>query len=218
MMLAGEASRPARADGSTTLEAFWEVWLPDAEGRLAEGTVADYTYLWGRRVRPQFGELEMRDITPRAVSQWKASMSREGVGRETIRKSMILLQAMLTVAIEWGEATENPVSLVRKPRQGRQRAIEVVPPKQVERVRARMSEDGDLLSKTLTVVLAYAGLRPAEALGLELSMCAETRCSSSRPSRAASSRSRRRAGFTGRSTSSKLFATTSTSGSAPAGF
>jgi len=32
---------------------------------------------------------------------------------------------MLTIAIELGEASENPVNLVRKPEQGRQRAIEV---------------------------------------------------------------------------------------------
>ena len=31
-----------------------------------------------------------------------------------------------------------------------------------------MSADGDLLAKTITVVLAYSGLRPAESLGLEL--------------------------------------------------
>jgi integrase len=168
MVLTGEAGAPASSDGSTTLEAFWEVWLPDAKGRLAENTVADYEYFWKRRVKPRFGELAMRDITPRAVSQWKASMNAEGVGRETIRKSMILVQAMLTVAIEWGEASHNPVSLVRKPRQGRQHAIEVIKPKEVERVRAHMAAQGDLLSKTLTVVLAYSGLRPAEALGLEL--------------------------------------------------
>ena len=49
----------------------------------------------------------MKDITPRAVSQGKAAISAKGVGRETVRKSMILLQAMLTVVIEWGEASEN---------------------------------------------------------------------------------------------------------------
>ena len=38
--------------------------------------------------------------------------------------AMVLLQAMFTLAIEWGEAQANPVSVVRKPRQGRQRAIE----------------------------------------------------------------------------------------------
>jgi integrase len=168
MVLAGEVERPGHPDGSTTLEAFWQVWLPDAKGRLAEGTIYDYEYLWQRRVRPRFGELPMREITPRAVSQWKASMSAEGIGRETIRKSMMLLQAVLTVAIEWGEATDNAVSLVRKPRQGRQRAIEVIKPKDVERMRLLTTTKGDLLSKTLIVVLAYSGLRPAEALGLEL--------------------------------------------------
>lgn len=167
MVVEGSAQRPGAVDGSTTLEAFWPVWLADARERLAEGTVEDYVYFWRRRVAPRFGDHELRDITPRAVSQWRATMSAEGVGRESIRKAMILLQAMLSIAIEWGEASENPVRLVRKPKQGRQRAIEVMGPGTVERLRATMQAAGDPLSATLTVLLAYSGMRPAEALALE---------------------------------------------------
>jgi integrase len=80
---------------------------------------------------------------------------------------MVLLQAMFTLAIEWGEAQTNPVSVVRKPRQGRQRAIEPLAPEDIERLRAVLLHDGDHRSATLVSVLAYAGLRPGEALGLE---------------------------------------------------
>jgi integrase len=167
MVVENGAQRPGAVDGSTTLEAFWPVWLADARERLAEGTVEDYVYFWRRRVAPRFGEHELRAITPRAVSQWRATMAADGVGRESIRKAMILLQAMLSIAIEWGEASENPVRLVRKPKQPRQRAIEVMEPGTVERLRAAMQAAGDPLSATLTVLLAYSGLRPAEALALE---------------------------------------------------
>jgi len=74
---------------------------------------------------------------------------------------------MFTLAIEWGEAQANPVSVVRKPRQGRQRAIEPLAPEDVERLRAVLLDDSDHRSATLVSVLAYAGLRPGEALGLE---------------------------------------------------
>ncbi len=80
---------------------------------------------------------------------------------------MVTLQAMFTVAIEWGEARTNPVSVVRKPRQGRRRAVEPIPPEGVERLRAELLELGDARSATLVSVLAYAGLRPGEALALE---------------------------------------------------
>lgn len=80
---------------------------------------------------------------------------------------MVLLQAILGIAIEWGEAVDNPVRLVRKPKQGRKRAIEVVEPLVVERLRVGMQADGDALSATLTTLLAYSGLRPGEALALE---------------------------------------------------
>jgi len=80
---------------------------------------------------------------------------------------MVLLQAMFTLAIEWGEAHANPVSVVRKPRQGRRRAIEPLAPEHIERLRAVLLDYGDHRSATLVSVLAYAGLRPGEALGLE---------------------------------------------------
>ncbi len=166
MVVEGDAQRPGAADGSTTLEAFWPVWLADAEQRLAEGTIETHKYYWQRRVAPRFGDHQLRDITPRAVSQWRATMAAEGVGRESIRKAMILLQAMLSIAIEWGEATDNPVRVVRKPKQGRQRAVEVLEPRIVERLRSAMWAT-DPLSATLTVLLAYSGMRPAEALALE---------------------------------------------------
>jgi integrase len=94
-------------------------------------------------------------------------MQKAGVGREAIRKAMVLLQAMFTLAVEWGEINTNPVSLVCKPRQGRQRAIEVLDPKVVEMVRSWLLARGEVFDATLVNVLAYAGVRPGEALTLE---------------------------------------------------
>jgi integrase len=118
-------------------------------------------------VQPRFGSWRLDAITPRAVSLWRADLQKAGVGRESVRKAMVLLQAMFALAVEWGEITTNPVSLVRKPRQGRQRAIEVLDPKVVELVRSWMLARGDIFDATLVSVLAYAGVRPGEALALE---------------------------------------------------
>lgn len=106
-------------------------------------------------------------MKPRLISQWRSEMLAADTGPEMIRRAMMVLQARYTVAIEWGEATANPVSAVRKPRQGRRRAVAPLTPDQVERLRHQIGRDGDLRAQTIVSVLAYAGLRPGEALGLE---------------------------------------------------
>jgi integrase len=159
---------PATIDASgSTLAEFWPLYRADAEGRLARSTLHEYERLWNRRLQPRFGHLALDAIRPRMVSEWRAELLAAGVGTEAVRYAMVLLQAMFTLAIEWGEAQANPVSVVRKPRQGRQRAIEPLTPEDIERLRTILLDDGDHRSATLVSVLAYAGLRPGEAVGLE---------------------------------------------------
>src|SRR3954447_19263164 len=87
-------------------------------------------------LEPRFGSFALDAIKPRMVSEWRAELVAEKTGPEAIRRAMTLLQAMYTVAIEWGEASANPVSVVRKPKQGRRRAVQPITPDGVERLRA----------------------------------------------------------------------------------
>ncbi|HEV7751799.1 MAG TPA: tyrosine-type recombinase/integrase [Baekduia sp.] len=152
---------------SMTLADFWPTYHADACSRLQEATIASYEGIWRRAVEKRLGDRPLDQITPREISMWRAEMQRAGKGPEAIRMSMMLVQAMFTLALEWGEASSNPVALVRKPRQGRQRAIDVMDPKLVERVRRWMLDHVELFSATLVSVLAYSGMRPGEALALE---------------------------------------------------
>jgi integrase len=168
--LALEQSRRGPIAGpaeSMTLADFWPTYHADACSRLQEATIASYEGVWRRAVQRRLGDRPLHEITPREISMWRVEMQRAGKGPEAIRMSMMLVQAMFTLALEWGEASSNPVALVRKPRQGRQRAIDVMDPKLVERVRRWMLDRGDLFSATLVSVLAYSGMRPGEALALE---------------------------------------------------
>jgi integrase len=167
----GEAVAPPSTvtveDSRLTLAEFWPMYRSDAQGRLARSTLREYERLWMRRLESRFGHLALEAIRPRMVSEWRAELLAAGVGAEAVRYAMVLLQAMFTLAIEWGEAQANPVAVVRKPRQGRQRAIEPLTPENIERLRSVLLDGGDHPSATLVSVLAYAGLRPFEALGLE---------------------------------------------------
>ena len=69
---------------------------------------------------------------------------------------------MLRCAVEWERITSNAAAVVRKPAVRRERQVQVLAPVTVERLRARLTQrDAVLVS-----VLAYAGLRPGEALAL----------------------------------------------------
>jgi len=161
-------SSPAGAEpepAGLTVADFWPSWIGDAAGRLQPKTIKEYERVFRVQLEPRFGPFALDAIKPRMVSQWRAELVAAGRGPESIRRAMTLLQAMYRVAIEWGEATTNPVSVVRKPRQGRRRAVQPISPDGVEKLRAQLTPD--LRSTTLVAVLAYAGLRPGEALGLE---------------------------------------------------
>jgi len=152
---------------SLTVGEFWPAWLADARSRLTRLTVLEYERIYKTRVGPRFGSVALDAGRPRMISEWRAALAEAGVGPESIRRAMVLLQAMFTVAIEWGEANTNPVAVVRKPRQGRRRAVTALTPDDVERLRAEFLRRDSTLSATLVSVLAYAGLRPGEALALE---------------------------------------------------
>ena len=94
---------------SPTIAEFWETYLADARSRLARSTVESYEGDYRRRLKARFGGVPMRAIRPRAISQWRAAMVADGTGQESARRAMVLLQAMFTVAVEWGEVDTNPL-------------------------------------------------------------------------------------------------------------
>src|SRR4051812_5007829 len=145
-------------EAALTVAEFWQSWIADARTRLQRATVKEYERVFRTRLAERFGAFPLDAIKPRMISQWRAELVAADTGPEAIRRAMTLLQAMYSVAIEWGEAQANPVSVVRKPRQGRRRAVHPLTPEDVERLRVELGRDGDLRSTTLVSVLAYAGL------------------------------------------------------------
>lgn len=165
--VAAAAAVAVQEESGMTLAEFWPVWAADARERLAKSTMREYERLYARRLEPQFGACALGAIRPRDVSAWRSQLLAAGVGPEATRYAMVLLQSIFSIGIEWGEANANPVSVVRKPRQGRRKAIRPLPPEEVERLRAELLRRNDHRSATLISVLAYAGLRPGEALALQ---------------------------------------------------
>jgi integrase len=113
--------------------------------------------------------MELRQITPLALSEFVRELQQDGVGTPTIRSCLGLLQSMFARAVEWDRARVNVVKLIAKPRVRRARAIKPLHPVNVEALRRQMlrNHQHGLRDATLVSILAYAGLRPEEALALE---------------------------------------------------
>jgi integrase len=154
--------------GRESLAAFAsEWWQLEAIPNFERSTLKTYASHWNCHVLPRLGRMELRKVSPQVIAEFRAELEGDGVGREAIRRTLTMLQGMLSRAVEWQRIQVNPVKAVRKPSSRRERAVVPLPPAQIELLRRHLLGDGRLRDATLVSLLAYAGLRPEEALALE---------------------------------------------------
>jgi integrase len=195
------------AGTETLAEYMASVWLPTYGPALAEQTRRDYARLWALYVDDQLGMVPLRNLTPELLARWQADHLAAGAGPERVRKAHALLSNVLQRATEAERIQRNPAKLVRKPKATARAKPRPLAPVTVEAVRAALLDPeptrvaaaaagqrqrrGYLLPATrgaherhrdavLVSVLAYAGLRPGEALALRWSDIGETAISVSR--------------------------------------
>jgi len=144
----------------TLAEFVRDEWWPHyAVPNLKESTRRRYLEVWGTHLRPRIGDYPLREITPALVEDLCAQLRAAGVGVQTQRKAIMLLQGILRRAVVRGLIPINPVSVVDKPRQPATKRPQPLAPLIVEQMRAGMS----MRDATLTSLLAYGGARPDEA-------------------------------------------------------
>ena len=150
-----------------TLGEFAKVWWHRyAVPNLQRHTLEGYASMLDVHLVPRLGNARLRSLTPDLISEMRADIAAAGVGEPAILKTLVLLQSMLERAVEWRRLESNPARGVRKPSQRRTRVVRPLPPKTIEAMRAHVLRHARQLDATLVAVLAYAGLRPGEALGL----------------------------------------------------
>jgi integrase len=170
-----------------------DVWIPSYAASLQPKTLVSYRSLYATRIEPTFGGVAMRDISTERISRWQADAMREPSGKVSAQKALTLLGNILQRAAEGGHLQTNPARLVRKARIPKAAEVTPLAPRQVEAIRQALLNPADvqvapsaagkrnrrgftqaapgtaesrLRDATLVSVLAYAGLRPGEALRL----------------------------------------------------
>ncbi|MDP9400041.1 MAG: tyrosine-type recombinase/integrase [Actinomycetota bacterium] len=151
------------APGVTLGEFVEDWWEQHALVDLEPSTRRTYAQVWAKHLHPRLAGYELRAITPDVVLDLRHRLHRRGVGDPTIVKALAMLQGIMAFAVLKGHTDTNPVARVRKPRQAPARQVTPIPPATVELLRHQLPTTRD---RALVSVLAYAGLRPQEALAL----------------------------------------------------
>lgn len=148
--------------GTQTLSALGAEHFSARRADLAPSTRAVYAVLWNAHVLPRIGGLRITQLAPETIEGFRADLEHAGVGPQSVRKTLVLVQTVLERAVKLGRIPANPARLADKPPAGRHVEPAPLAPAAIERLRAAMApRDAALVS-----VLAYGGLRPGEALGL----------------------------------------------------
>jgi integrase len=149
--------------GRITLAQYVTVtWAKAYASNLAPATSIRYGHVYDKHILPELGPLMLREITPDVVARWQAERLAIGSGPFAVREALKLLGSILQRAVEAQHIETNPVRAVRRAPLPRKSEVRPLAPVVIETMRAAASpRDATLLS-----VLAYAGLRPGEALAL----------------------------------------------------
>lgn len=70
-------------------------------------------YCLEAHLKPHFGKLDLREITPLDIETYRAKRLKAGVRKSTTNREMALLKKMFHLAADWGYCTENPVAKVK---------------------------------------------------------------------------------------------------------
>jgi integrase len=137
-------------------------WAQTHAVTLAPKTAKHYAGLYDVHIAPHLGRFKLADLTPEMVARWQAERIAAGAGRVAVLHALDLLGSILQRAVESERIGRNPVRIVRKVRRAARREVRPLAPATVEALRAASRQrDAVLMS-----VLAYAGLRPQEAVAL----------------------------------------------------
>ncbi len=149
--------------GHETLDQFvTETWAPTHAVTVSAKTRKHYSSLYDFHIAPYLGDVALQKLRPELIARWQADRLAAGGGRVSVAQALTLLGNILQRALEAERISTNPARLVRKARAPRRTEIRPLAPVTVEQLRvSSAARDATLIS-----VLAYAGLRPSEALAL----------------------------------------------------
>jgi integrase len=155
------------------------IYLPVVLPQMAKSTRDRYEGVIKNYLKPQFGEMCLRDITVLTVDRYMAELGKTDLMHESLDKVRDVLSGILVSTVRYGLLVKNPAEGVRLPKRkiGR-RSKPYITQKQLLLLVEMIAEP----YASMMFVAAYTGLRVSELIGLrwrnvhEQSITVDERC------------------------------------------
>lgn len=150
----------------TFSEYFEDHWLPNRVGEA--NTIASYRSQYRSCLKEAFGEVELRNITPRMVQRWVIELQKQGVKAGTIRAKYKALATVLGArrgvsAVRDGLIQRTPCDGIDLPAVD-SREVDVYTVAELDRV----VHEIDSRWRSIPLLAADTGLRWGELMGIEI--------------------------------------------------
>ncbi len=129
----------------------------------APATQRLYEWLWDSQVLPHLASARVAALTPADVETWLGRLTTGAVAK---RKAAALLHQVFNFAIKSGYVQHNPCAVADRPRLPAREPVRPPAPIAVEEIRLALLTRDRPGDAALVAAMAYAGMRPQEALGL----------------------------------------------------
>ena len=144
------------------LGVWLETWFERGRIEWARSTQQHRAAILDKWIAPYLSGVRLRDLGEARVRRWRHDIHGDGCSPQQCNQALRVLSAALGAAVGDGHLPSNPCLRVKRLTVPKPRA-RVMTPDQIERLRVAMPSQRD---RVLLGLLAYAGLRPEEALAL----------------------------------------------------
>lgn len=155
-----------------TVDEMCEIHLAAKHGKISERTERGYAELIATHISPSIGHLSLIDCRPGRMEEWQAQRLKEGAGPAVLGKAQGFLSSVFQRAVRREYIEANPLLGMERPGY-KKRPHRWLSARQVEQIRGYFLDKKDVGSATLVSVLGYVGIRPQDALALEVAHIGE---------------------------------------------
>jgi integrase len=150
------------ASSPLTLAQWAAEWLAGKKGSTGAGNYRNYDDDFRLHILPHLGAVRLRDLSAAKLRKWLADLGTAGTSLARQRKASVSLGVCLNDAVREGRLATNPLKKVAKPKAER-KPVETWTADELRRF-LEAARPAPLFPALL--LLADAGCRPGEALGL----------------------------------------------------
>jgi integrase len=149
---------------ATSFEDYVETtYIPVVLPLMAKSTRDRSGSVIALHLKPAFGTLPLRDLTPLTVQRFLSAMADSKLSQESRDKVRDVLSSVLGSAVQYGLLVKNPVEGLKLPPAKKGRVSKpYVTPQQLHALLELIAEP----YATMVFVAVYTGLRPSELVGL----------------------------------------------------